>query len=751
MKPPGMFLWAALLPLLVSCSEHDGTMPPSIVLVFIDDMGWADWSCFGNADASTPNIDRLATEGISFEQFYVNAPICSPSRVAISTGQYPQRWGITSYLAYRRQNRERGMQNWLDPLAPMLARSLQQEGYRTGHFGKWHMGGQRDVTEAPPITDYGFDTSVTNFEGMGPKLLPLTMKPGWEEPGKIWADAEILGGPVTWMQRSAITGGFVSRALAFMEQAREEKRPFYINLWPDDVHSPYFPPVEKWGGTKRDLYLAVLEEMDRQLAPLFDYIRNHKDLKQHTLVLVCSDNGPEPGADRAGPLTGYKTHLFEGGIRSPLIVWGPGFISGGKAGTRNKTSVLAAIDLVPSLIELAGAVPPEGIFYDGENMLGTLLGKSEASRSAPVFFSRPPDRKDFYGFENLPDLAVRDGPWKFLCDYDGGRPRLYDLREDHSETLNLAEKIPGITAELTRKVRDWWKSVNTASIPASGRIDTHIHLYDTRREGSCAFLDPVRHAIIYFPHLPEQFARTAGPAGIDYAVVVEASRRREDNDWLLETVSGSELTMACIGNLDPRDTHYMEDLERLSENRKFRGIRIRPETPVDLSEPAVVEALGKLEKLGLVLELGQDQQTTADIVALARRYPDMHIIMNHLAGGRMEDGRVMPADWGERLEALAAEPNVYCKISMVYLLSGEDPAPTTAAFYKPLIDPIVDAFGPERVMFGSNWTLSEMRGSYVDMIGMFDEYCRGRKDLSPEHFYTLNALKAYGIALPETR
>ena len=136
---------------------------PNIVLVFIDDMGWGDFSSFGNDDAATPNIDRLASEGIRFEQFYVNSPICSPSRVAISTGQYPQRWRITSYLNNRKSNDERGMAQWLDPQAPMLARSLNQAGYATGHFGKWHMGGQRDVNDAPPITDYGFDASLTTF------------------------------------------------------------------------------------------------------------------------------------------------------------------------------------------------------------------------------------------------------------------------------------------------------------------------------------------------------------------------------------------------------------------------------------------------------------------------------------------------------------------------------------------------------------------------------------------------------------
>ena len=173
---------------------------PNVILVFIDDMGWGDFSCFGNEAAQTPEIDRMAKEGVRFEQFYVNSPICSPSRTAISTGQYPQRWKITSYLSNRNHNEQRGMAQWLDPKAPMLARSLKKSGYATGHFGKWHMGGQRNVDDAPPITDYGFDASLTNFEGMGPKLLPLTLKPGQDHktPGRIWGVIwlELFDGPV---------------------------------------------------------------------------------------------------------------------------------------------------------------------------------------------------------------------------------------------------------------------------------------------------------------------------------------------------------------------------------------------------------------------------------------------------------------------------------------------------------------------------------------------------------------------------
>src|SRR5690606_3533037 len=150
----------ALLSFSLLARAQAGT--PNIVFVFIDDMGWGDFTCFGNVDAKTPNIDRLASEGIRFEQFYVNSPICSPSRCALTTGQYPHRWRITSFLNNRADNERRGMAQWLDPDAPTLARFLKQSGYATGHFGKWHMGGQRDVDDAPPITAYGFDESLTN-------------------------------------------------------------------------------------------------------------------------------------------------------------------------------------------------------------------------------------------------------------------------------------------------------------------------------------------------------------------------------------------------------------------------------------------------------------------------------------------------------------------------------------------------------------------------------------------------------------
>ena len=435
---------------------------PNIILVFIDDMGWGDFSCFGNEAAKTPHIDRLAKEGLRFDQFYVNSPICSPSRVAISTGQYPQRWKITSYLSNRDHNNKRGMAQWLDPKAPMLARSLQQAGYATGHFGKWHMGGQRNVADAPPISAYGFDESLTNFEGMGPKLLPLTLKPGQDpkKPGRIWGHAEILGKGVRWMQRSKITEGFVDEAIPFIRKAQKEQKPFYLNLWPDDVHTPFWPPVEEWkDGSKRQLFLSVLEEMDRQLGKLFDHVRNNPDLADNTLILACSDNGPEKGAGVAGPFRGYKTHLYEGGIRSSLVAWAPELMNKKVQGAINKKSIFSAIDLVPTLLEITKTKAPNNANFDGESLPDVLLGKSNLSRKQDLLFRRPPDRDSFYGVEDLPDLAIRSGKWKLLCEYDGSDLSLYDLTKDRGEKNDLAGKNPKIVKELSQKVITWHKSM----------------------------------------------------------------------------------------------------------------------------------------------------------------------------------------------------------------------------------------------------------------------------------------------------
>jgi arylsulfatase A-like enzyme len=463
---------AALLLLEAGGFHHSlsAATRPNFIVVLVDDMGWADPSCFGNTGAKTPNVDRLAKEGIRFGQFYVNSPICSPSRCALITGQYPQRWKITSFLNHRADNERRGMAQWLDPEAPTLPRLLKNAGYATGHFGKWHLGGQRDVTDAPAITRYGIDQSLTNFEGMGPKLLPLTLKPGDKEPGKIWQGAENLGGPVTWMQRSEITGGFVAGAREFIDRSVADKKPFFINLWPDDVHSPFWPPVDQWKDGKRGMYLSVLENMDRQLGALFDHVRDHPALRDNTFIVFCSDNGPEAGAGSAGPFKGTKGALHEGGIRSPLIVWSPAKLRKEKVGLVNESSVLAAIDLAPSIISLAG-IEDSTVKFDGEDVSDVLLGESDATRKSPIFWRRPPERGWSGGPtpRKFPALAVREGDWKLTCDYDGGNPALYDLKNDRGETTDLSGGQPEVSARLAKLAVDWHRSMPADNGPELGR------------------------------------------------------------------------------------------------------------------------------------------------------------------------------------------------------------------------------------------------------------------------------------------
>lgn len=445
---------------------------PNIVVVLIDDLGWGDFSCFGNDAAQTPHIDRLAAEGLRFEQFYVNSPICSPSRVAISTGQYPTRWRITSFLNNRNANQQRGMAQWLDPAAPILARFLQQNGYATGHFGKWHLGGQRDVGDAPLIGQYGFDQSLTNFEGLGPRILPLLDAYDGKAAERYSLGSDSLAsGPIDWQKRDRVTASYAEAAIRFIDGAQANNRPFYINLWPDDVHSPFFPPANRRGdSSKRDLYLGVLQTMDEQLGRLFDRIRNDASLRVNTLLIVCSDNGPEDGAGSAGPFRGTKATLFEGGIRSPLVVWGPGLVARERSGSTNTASVFSAMDLVPSLLKIAGVGAPGGVEFDGEPLPNVLLGASDTSRRKPLFFRRPPDRPNHPREGDLPDLAVRDGKWKLLCEFDGTKPALYDLESDGAETSNVAEAHPEIVERLTAAVLEWHRAMPAGEGESEVRI-----------------------------------------------------------------------------------------------------------------------------------------------------------------------------------------------------------------------------------------------------------------------------------------
>jgi uncharacterized sulfatase len=443
--------------------------PPNIILFLVDDMGYGDIAPYGNYAINTPHLTRAAAEGLRIEHFYVAYPICSPSRTALTTGQYPQRWGITSYLDNASMNAQRGMPNWLDPKAPTLARILQQAGYATGHFGKWHMGGQRDVGDAPLITEYGFDDSATNFEGLGDRYLPvfsrrMAAKNKNMPDGRYDLGSAKLGrGNIEWAPRWEVTSRFIDRAIDFIEKARRDGKPFYINLWPDDPHTPVEPsPPYRGDYSQRARYQGVVRELDRDFGRLLNHIRNDPGLADNTIVIFSSDNGPEKDVGSSGNLRGYKTQLYEGGIREPFIIWAPRLLTPACIGKANTTSDFSAIDLAPTLLSIAGVRTPAGVKFDGHNMADVFLGRSNAPhRPAPLFFSRPPDRP---GAKNeLPDFAVRDGKWKFYLHADG-KVELYDLADDPGEMLDKAADNPQLIKELTAKLAAWQKDVGQETI-----------------------------------------------------------------------------------------------------------------------------------------------------------------------------------------------------------------------------------------------------------------------------------------------
>src|ERR1035437_7643351 len=337
---------AALLLLPPLRAAEAAPTRPNILFILSDDMGYGDIGCFGGKFAPTPNLDRLAREGIRFTQYYSVAPICSPSRAGLTTGMFPARWNITSFLQTRAGNRACEQADFLDPRAPSLARTLKAAGYATGHFGKWHMGGGRDVTNAPLFAAYGFDEHASTYES--PEPHPDITATNW-----IWS-------PHDKVKRWDRTAFFVDKTLDFLRRHRGQ--PCFVNLWPDDVHTPWVPNQERLGlypngPAEERKFRAVLDEYDRQMGRLFTGLKE-LGLEGQTLVIFTSDNGPLPSfrGSRSGGLRGSQLSLYEGGIRMPFIVRWPGHTP---AGRLDDQAVLAATDLFSSLCAIAGVELPD--------------------------------------------------------------------------------------------------------------------------------------------------------------------------------------------------------------------------------------------------------------------------------------------------------------------------------------------------------------------------------------------------------
>ncbi|MBL8173927.1 MAG: sulfatase-like hydrolase/transferase [Bryobacterales bacterium] len=421
---------------------------PNVVFILADDLGWGDLPCYGHrntvahggwlvrGELKMPHLDRMAREGTLFTQFYVASAVCSPSRAGFLTGQFPSKLGIHDYLATPDLNRKRGVRDSLDPSVATLPALLRRAGYATGHFGKWHLS---SGANAPKPEEYGLD--VYDECTRGQKERPLSSE-------RI-ADA----------------------AIGFIEANRA--RPFYLNLWLHDPHSPLHPSDEsmavykelspRWGTHRgaMEVYYGVLTEMDRQIGRVLAKL-DESGLSSDTIVVFSSDNGPESGlipfvshyggAASAGPFRGLKRSLYEGGIRTPWMVRWPQHTPAGRV---DNDTVFAAVDFLPTVAKLAGVSVPAGV--DGQDLSGALLGK-RAQRTTPLLWE---NRYPVYGhvLDQSPMLAVREGRWKLLLNPDRSRMELYDIPNDPSEMNNLAGQQSGVAKRLASKAIEWQKTL----------------------------------------------------------------------------------------------------------------------------------------------------------------------------------------------------------------------------------------------------------------------------------------------------
>lgn len=425
---------------------------PNVIFIFADDLGWGDLGCYGNQLLKTPNLDRMARSGILFTNFYVANPVCSPSRTAVMTGQYPARYGIhTALNSNSEENVKQGMNNYLDNNTTLITRLFQQNGYKTGHFGKWHLGGTKD---APLPSDYGIDEYL------------VTNSPAAKLKGPRHQSSELI----------------IDAAISFIEKNKNEN--FYVNVWslvPHAILAPtdeqmkpyeYLGPAGEAKGIFRsaaEIYYGSVTDLDKHIGRLINKVEE-LGLSEKTIIIFSSDNGPEdihiPNSSHSaigspGPFRGRKRSLYEGGIRVPFIVnWGnnipKGFI--------NDVSILGTVDLLPSLCNLAGITLPAKYKGDGEDMSQVLKGKTN-QRTNPIMWEWRFSQTG-YTFNKSPRLALRDGKWKFLMNPDGSRIELYDFEKDSQcmEMDNVADQHEELVKKYSAILKEFEKSLPKSQV-----------------------------------------------------------------------------------------------------------------------------------------------------------------------------------------------------------------------------------------------------------------------------------------------
>lgn len=420
-----------------------GQPKPNFIVIFCDDMGYADIGPFGAKGYRTPNLDRMATEGMIFTDFHVGRAVCSPSRSALITGSYPKRVSVNG-------NFMPTSKTGLNPNEFTIAEVLKQRNYATACFGKWHLGHQAEFLP----TSQGFD----EFYGLPYSHDMWNLHPEndtkYHFPGiPLYEGATIINPELTEDDQKAHTRNLTNRAVQFIE--KNKTHPFLIYLPHPLPHVPLLMGTDFNGKTERGAYGDVLEEIDWSVGKILDTLDSN-DLRENTLVVFTSDNGPwlrygDHGGS-AGPLREGKGTYFEGGFRVPCIMSWPGRI---QEGTVNK-QFAATLDLLPTFASLADAPLQKDRIIDGQDISPLLFGRESKDYN-----------RTFYYYDGPNLNAVRNGKWKLILPStyrvwekgNGGLPgqkatrkemplSLFNLETDVGETTNLVDQYPLIVDKL---------------------------------------------------------------------------------------------------------------------------------------------------------------------------------------------------------------------------------------------------------------------------------------------------------------
>lgn len=421
------FFKASLLIVVFACLEASGTRaeerPPNFIVIFIDDMGYADIGPFGSTVNRTPNLDRMADEGMRLTSFYAS-PLCTSSRAALMTGCYPIRVGLM-YGSWHPVLMP-GDGHGINPDEMTIAEILKEKGYTTSCIGKWHLGDQ------PPFlpTRHGFD----EYYGIpySNDMIPVNNSKGRNFPPLPLIRNESVIEEVT--DQSTLTQNLTKEALRFIEANKEN--PFFLYMPHAMVHGPLHASKAFQGKSDNGILGDAIEEIDWSVGEIFKTLKR-LDLDEDTLVLFTSDNGPAKGI--ATPLRGKKGSAFEGGMREPCIVRWPGQIKPGST----CDEITSTMDLLPTFARLADASAPTDRTIDG-NDIWPLLSDQLGARSP---------YEAFYYYNRNQLQAVRNGPWKLHLQGDRGQPALYHLGHDISETTNLIDQHPNVVQRLTKYMK----------------------------------------------------------------------------------------------------------------------------------------------------------------------------------------------------------------------------------------------------------------------------------------------------------